>query len=293
MPQHPDGVGGSPTSVRATVQTMLIDGVETSQMDADDRGLAYGDGLFETLALHEGRVLALDRHLERLARDAERLGLAPPSCSLLREEIDAVCRGHSRGVVKIILTRGSGGRGYRWPKPQRERRIVSLHEWPGALDGPPQRGAFLCRHPLGINPATAGIKHLNRLDQVLASRDWPPGDYVEGLMQDGDGHVIEGTRSNLFVVIGRRLITPSLERAGVAGIVRAAVIERAARLRLDMAVKPMLVEDLLVADELFITNAIIGVYSIDRLDADRTHCYTTHAVAEEFVQLLRDEELIP
>ncbi|MEX2482145.1 MAG: aminodeoxychorismate lyase [Gammaproteobacteria bacterium] len=272
---------------------MLIDGFESSRLDADDRGLAYGDGLFETLALSEGRVLALDRHLERLARGAERLGLAPPPDPVLREEIDSVCRGHTRGVLKIILTRGSGGRGYRWPNVQRERRIVSLYEWPRALDAPPQRGAFLCRHPLSINPAIAGIKHLNRLDQVLASRAWPQGDYVEGLMLDGDGHVIEGTRSNLFLVLGRRLITPCLERAGVAGIVRAAVIERAARLRLEVIVKSVLVEDLLVADELFVTNSIIGVHSIDRLDADRPMIYRAHAVAEELVQLLRHDELIP
>lgn len=266
---------------------MLIDGSAASCVDGGDRGLAYGDGLFETIAMVDGRVLALDQHLERFERDAARLGLRAPSRASVLDDIRRLTNGRDRGVLKVILTRGSGGRGYRSPVAQCERRITTLHAWPEIVV--PERGlcAFICKHPLSINPLTAGIKHLNRLDQVLASRSWPADDPFEGLMMDPDGGLVEGTRSNVFLVRNGTLATPLLERSGVAGIVRAALIALAKTQGITVDVRRIAAAEIDLADELFVTNSIIGVRSIARLSGDRPRIFSAHAVADRFAAALR------
>ena len=271
---------------------MLVDGSAASSVDGGDRGLAYGDGLFETLAMIDGRVLALDKHLERFEQDATRLGLRAPPRATVLDDIRRLTTGHDRGVLKLILTRGSGGRGYRSPVPPHERRILSLHPWPQIVE--PQSGlrAFICGHPLSSNPLTAGIKHLNRLDQVLASHHWPADDPFEGLMLDPDGGLVEGTRSNVFLVRDRTLMTPLLDRAGVAGIVRAALIALAPAHGLTVDVRRIAVAEIDQAEELFVTNSIIGVRSIAQVTTDRSRSFTTHAVADRFAVALRRAAII-
>jgi 4-amino-4-deoxychorismate lyase len=271
---------------------MLVDGSAASCVEGGDRGLAYGDGLFETLAMVDGRVLALDQHLERFERDAARLGLRAPPRATVIEEMRRLTAGHDRGVLKLTLTRGSGGRGYRSPMPQHERRILSLHPWPEIVV--PRNGlcAFICGHPLSTNPLTAGIKHLNRLDQVLASRHWPADDPFEGLMLDADGGLVEGTRSNVFLVRDQTLLTPLLDRAGVAGIVRAALIALAPAHGMAVEVRRIAPAEIGEAEELFITNSIIGVRSIAEVTTDRSRMFTAHAVADRCAAALRRAAVI-
>ena len=140
-----------------------------------------------------------------------------------------------------------------------------MHAWPARPDPDAPRFAWICRHPIGSNPATAGIKHLNRLDQVLASAEWPDADHVEGLMCDADGALVEATRSNVFLVHGETLVTPVLDRAGVAGVVRAAVLEHAARLGVPTEIRRVERAELATADELFVTSSVLGVCSITAL----------------------------
>ena len=245
---------------------ILIDGEQAGCIDAADRGLAYGDGLFETMAVRNGRVLALEAHLARFTRDAARLGLEPPSPAALERDFARLGIAEAeRAVLKLILTRGSGGRGYRPPSPASPRRITSVHAWPAPPDTDAPRLAWICRHPIGSNPATAGIKHLNRLDQVLASAEWPDANHVEGLMCDADGALVEATRSNVFLVHGETLVTPVLDRAGVAGVVRAAVLEHAARLGVPTEIRRVERAELDTADELFVTSSVLGVCSITAL----------------------------
>ncbi|MGE0486567.1 MAG: aminodeoxychorismate lyase [Gammaproteobacteria bacterium] len=272
---------------------ILVDGIATTAIEATDRGLAYGDGLFETIAWLDGRALALDAHLARLSRDARRLGIEAPNGQVLANELRRLGRHRDRGVIKIIVTRGSGGRGYRDTRTGAARRIVSIHAWPElpALDA--TLSAFLCRHPISSNPVTAGIKHLNRLDQVMASREWPGDDCFEGLMRDGAGHLVEGTRSNIFLCRGDILVTPSLEMGGVAGVVRAAVLEIAPELGLRCEVRNIAVDELAQADELFVTNSIIGLRSITDVRGDERWCYATVARARALADRLREAGVTP
>ncbi len=234
-----------------------------------DRGLEFGDGLFETLAVVAGRPRLLDRHLARLARGAERLGLALPPSPALAAELGAAAAAPGTGVVKLIVTRGEGGIGYAPPAgaPRRYLWALPARERPGApADG---IAARWCRTRLAEQPALAGLKHLNRLEQVLARREPHDGTTAEGLMLDVHGRLVCGTMSNVFIVIGRELVTPSLARCGVEGVMRGALIEafRAAGERVtERDVDPHELEG---ASELFVTNALIGAWPVVALEARR------------------------
>lgn len=245
---------------------MLIDGKDSDQIAADDRGLLYGDGLFETLAVRDGIPQLWDRHMARLTGDCARLGITPPAQELLRCEADRLCAGHARAVLKIIVTRGSGGRGYRPAAQALPRRILSLHSWPDYPAHCWQQGVDvrLCDLRLGSNPRLAGIKHLNRLEQVLARSEWDDAAVAEGLMLDGAGNLIEGTMSNLFLVRDGYLHTPALETCGVAGVMRAHVLALAAQAAIPCVVQPLSLADAAAADEMFLCNSLIGIWPVRR-----------------------------
>jgi 4-amino-4-deoxychorismate lyase len=246
---------------------VLINGVETDRIEAADRGLAFGDGLFETIAVRDGLPCLWQAHLDRLREGAERLRIPAPPPDLLRDECLRVSGGRPRGVLKVILTRGTGGRGYRPPEHPRPTRIVAAHPWPAHPPEWARTGVRvgLCRTPLGANPRLAGIKHLNRLEQVLARDEWDDPELAEGLMCDGHGRVIAGTMSNLFVVRGGRLLTPSIDACGIAGTVRALTIRLAPAHGLTPETAELTPAELAGADGLFLTNALIGVWPVRRL----------------------------
>lgn len=246
---------------------LLINGRADGGLEAADRGLAYGDGLFETLALRAGRPLNWSRHWARLARGCERLRLPLPERGLVEAEIDRLAGGVERGVLKLILTRGPGGRGYRLPESPHPTRLLSLHPWPDYPERWRRDGVALriCRTRLGLNPALAGLKHLNRLEQVLARAEWAD-EVQEGLMLDVRGRVICGTMSNLFVLKGGRLLTPRLNEAGVEGVTRERILALAPRLGLETEVVPLSLPALYGAEGLFVCNSLIGLWPVRRLE---------------------------
>lgn len=242
---------------------MLINGKPAETLALDDRGLLYGDGVFETIAVREGRPLSLDRHLRRLRGGCQRLAIRPPPVDIFREEAAQVCKGRECAVLKIIMTRGCGARGYRPDPAQAATRILTIHPWPDyplrySRDG---IAVTVCRLRLGRNPTLAGIKHLNRLENVLARGEWDDG-YQEGLLRDATGLVVEGTMSNLFVIKDDKLITPDLRHSGVAGIMRERIIEQAETLNLPLQVREVVLEDVLSADGLFFCNSLIGIWPV-------------------------------
>jgi 4-amino-4-deoxychorismate lyase len=243
---------------------MLIDGKDTDQIAADDRGLLYGDGLFETIAVHDGVPQLWLQHMARLQRDCARLGIIPPAVELLYSEAHHLCAGQSRAVLKIIITRGSGGRGYRAPEPAAPRRVLSLHPWPAYPDHYPEQGirVRLCAMRLGSNPRLAGIKHLNRLEQVLARAEWDDPGIGEGLLLDGEGRLVEGTMSNVFLVRDGRLQTPLLDACGVAGVMRECVLELARQGGIACEVTRLGLDDVAAADEMFVCNSVIGLWPV-------------------------------
>ncbi len=242
----------------------------------DDRGFAYGDGLFETIAVRNGRPRLLERHLERLRLGADRLALVLPP----RERLEAFLTGMleqagaGRAVLKLVATRGDGERGYAYRRS--DARVLAgigpARSWPAEYR---EQGVAVrwCRTRLGRNSALAGIKHLNRLEQVLARAEWSQQDSggqgaeacVEGLMLDGRGYVVCATMSNLFLVRGGRLVTPAMTHAGVAGIMRGRVLELAHELGLDVTVREVEAAEVREADELFLTNSQYVLWPVARL----------------------------
>ncbi len=245
----------------------LIDGVPAASLPVTDRAIHYGDGLFETIAVRNGHPEFWVEHMRRLRQGCERLGFAAPDPALLKSEAGQLLNGGETAVLKIVVTRGSGGRGYRPPVRPVPRRILSLHPWPEwpesyAIEGIEAR---LCSTPLGCNPRLAGIKHLNRLEQVLAREEWDDTEIAEGIMLDGSGRLVEGTMSNLFLVRDGRLLTPDLSRCGVAGIMREKVMERARYLGIGCEIASLEPQDLQRAEAVFLTNTLIGVWPVRRI----------------------------
>ncbi len=196
------------------------------QVPFDDRGLAYGDGVFETVLLREGKPVLWSYHLARLRRGCQRLGIPVPC----QEALYATWQGIAETpleVLKLIVTRGSGGRGYALPESPMPRLLSRRTPFVPAT-ARWQKGVTvrLCRLRLGHQPALAGIKHLNRLENVLARGEWQSADIAEGLLADMHGELVEATSMNVFWQRQGRIYTPRLDKCGVAGTLRDALIEQ-------------------------------------------------------------------
>jgi 4-amino-4-deoxychorismate lyase len=251
----------------AEVLGCWINGIAGDSVPADDRGLQYGDGLSETILVRHGRARFLDAHLARLDLGCQRLGIGFATSAELRAEImHAVSQAPASAILKLIVTRGSGPRrGYAPRGTFAPRRVLSLFAAP-ALDHD-QRGvdARIATIRLGENPALAGIKHLNRLENVLAASE--PGHELvfESLLLDAADHVIGGTMTNVFAVKSGRLYTPPVDRCGVAGVMRSVVLRQAASLGIACELRRLALAEFLTADEAFITNVRIGVVPLRRV----------------------------
>ena len=265
--------------------TALVNGAAVEQISIRDRGFLYGDGLFETVAVAQGVPLLWERHMNRLYRDAARLSIVPPAEILLRQEAERICHGAEHAVLKIAITRGNSERGYA-STVNAPTRVLSLTPWPDYPPSHAQHGVVVCfcRTILARSPVLAGIKHLNRLEQVLARAEWG-SEYQEGLMQDENGQVVEGTMSNVFAVSGGTLLTPVLSHAGVEGVMRGLVLERAAALSLSARTLALTPDDILQADEVFLTNSLIGLWPVRRIESRE---YPVGKVTQQIRQALRD-----
>lgn len=249
--------------------TTLVNGHESESLPVFDRGLLYGDGLFETMPLRNGEPLLWDRHIQRLGEGCLRLGLPVPEPALLREELARIAGTEARAVAKIILTRGTAGRGY-WADPiNTTTRIMQHLPWPEYPDTAGTVGVDVrwCTTRLACQPLLAGIKHLNRLEQVLARAEWKD-DYAEGLVCDTNGLVIEGTMTNLFLVLADgTVVTPDLSQSGVAGVMRAQVLDCVASAGMNGLIQRVTADMIESAHELFLTNSLIGIWPIRRIEA--------------------------
>lgn len=246
----------------------MINGQMTDLISSTDRGLLYGDGLFETMAVIGGNIPLWERHLQRLQRDSRRLGLCCPSEDDLRAEVEQFTHGVARGIVKVILTRGQGGRGYAPPAAAVPTRIVQRHAWPELPTSLWQTGVKvkLCQLQLAQQPRLAGIKHLNRLEQVLARAELTDTALQEGILADSQGHIIEAVSHNLFLLQGKTFITPDLNQCGVAGVMREYVISHLQEAGLPVQITRVSRQSLLAADALFLCNSIHGIWPICEVD---------------------------
>lgn len=229
-------------------------------MDANDRGFAYGDGVFRTMRVRSGRALNWRNHFRLLAEDCARLALDCPPEERLREEIAIASPGEA--VVKVIVTRGVSGRGYGPSTERGATRVVAAHPAPpeeGGDDG--RRGIRVrrCDLALAIQPRLAGVKSLNRLENVLARAEWSDTAIAEGLLADGEGRLVEATASNVFLESAGALVTPSLSRCGVRGSQRERVLELARGEGLRCEVRDVDFGELRGAGEVFLTNSVRGI----------------------------------
>lgn len=241
---------------------ILVNGTSQSHIEISDRGLQYGDGLFETITVQNGKAIFLKEHLDRLTDGCQRLFIPIPDHELLKAEIQQLTQHSQQAVLKIIITRGSGGRGYRQPDTIQATRILSLHPYPNYPDTYTQQGitALFCSTRLGLNPLLAGMKHLNRLEQVLARAEWSDDNIQEGILLDINNNVVEGTMSNLFYSKNNQLYTADLTQSGVTGIIRSMIMNH----------EPVIEHcfnqaELLSADEIFVCNSVIGLWPVKQL----------------------------
>jgi 4-amino-4-deoxychorismate lyase len=240
----------------------LVNGVEGAGIAADDRGLQYGDGLFETMAVVGGRIRHFDLHMTRLAEGCHRLGMPAPPIAHIEADCERVLEGLGSAVIKLILTRGPGPRGYPPPLQPSLTRVITA-----TAAHPPETDPFLtvrvCETRLGCNARLAGMKHLNRLEQVLAGAELRDPIVVdEGLMLSTDDRLVCGTASNVFLVRDGVLHTPRITDCGVAGVMRQVVLRAAEQIGVAAEVRDVPFDELQHAQEVFLTNAVRGIRPI-------------------------------
>lgn len=249
-----------------------VNGRPDREVSAFDRALHFGDGVFETLACRKGRARFLSLHLERLRLGCARLQLDAGDFEAIRAEIRELAAVAAEAIIKVLLTRGTAvARGYGVTGREKATRVTFRYGWPQETPGLQRDGirARTAALRLGENPALAGLKHCNRLEQVLARREWTDPSIAEALLFSSSGKLVSGTMSNVFVVESSVVRTPRVDLCGVAGVMRRVVMREAARCGIEVREEVLGVDDLHRAEEIFLTNARIGIWPVRVLD-DRT-----------------------
>ena len=263
-----------PGSTSGAIDTVLVDGKAGQPVSPFDRGLQFGDGLFETIACRRGIARFLSWHLERLALGCERLRIPLQSLADVRDEVRKLAQEVDSAIIKVMLTRGAAvARGYAPSGREKPTRITFRYPWPSEDPAARQDGVRvrLAALRLGENPALAGLKHLNRLEQVLVSAEsmeteTSPERSAESLLFSRSGRLISGTMTNVFLVQGSRVRTPRVDLCGVAGVMRRVVLAEAVRAGVAAEECVLRAGDLGNAEEVFLTNARIGIWPVRAID---------------------------
>ncbi len=251
---------------------LRVDGADVDPVAAvvmpSDRGFSYGDGVFRTVRVRGGRVAGWARHAQKLKDDLARLGLAPPDLCLIEDDLARLGVDYPDCVARITITAGASARGYRrthGTPPTTIVRATALPLWPAEV-ATLGVALHLCKLRLADQPALAGVKHLNRLEQVLARAEWEDDRIAEGLTLDREGHAICGTMSNLFILEGGRLATPDLARCGVEGVQRGRILDWARQRGIPTTVEALSLERVCAADALVLCNSVIGTWWVNRFN---------------------------
>lgn len=255
------------------MSSYIINGEITDLISVEDRSLHYGDGVFETLVVENGIAQHWHAHLDRLNRGCEQLKIPVPDENLLADELSRLVQAQTASettklVAKIIISRGIGKRGYKPPGSVKTTRVIGVFPYPEYPSRYFEDGIKLtvCKTPLSCNPVLAGVKHLNRLEQVMAQGEWADPDIVEGIMLNRDQYVIEGTMSNIFWIFNDQLFTPDLSNCGVEGVTRANILQLAKELQIPVNIGYFDMKELLSAVEIFISNSVFGILPVNEID---------------------------
>ena len=249
--------------------TYLINGSFDHTLSPLDRGFTYGDGVFRTLVMRGGLPENWPLHYQKLVADCAIINIVCPSAELLMSDLQQLflldgLTESQLAVAKIIITRGEGERGYTPPAVTMPLRVVIKTAMPQYPQENFVEGVNLhvCETRLAHQPKLAGIKHLNRLENVLARMEWHDPTIAEGMMLDTDSNVIECTSANIFARFGDTLITPSLHQCGVSGVTRQRITDIAYTLSLKVAMETFKLEKLFSADEVIICNSLYGAWQV-------------------------------
>lgn len=263
----------------AQTQSYLINGSFDHVISPLDRGFAYGDGIFRTFVMHDSQPEYWPLHYQKLVADCAAINIVCPSAELLMSDLQQLFLPDELAVAKIIITRGEGSRGYTPPAITAPTRVVVKSLMP---EYPAERfsvGVHLtvCATRLAPQAKLAGIKHLNRLENVLARMEWG-SDYIasgiaDGIMLDMQGNVIECTAANIFARFGDTLITPSLNLCGVAGVTRQRIMSIAHALSLKVSEETFDLKKLLSADEAIICNSLYGAWQVHKVENKTLRVY--------------------
>jgi len=245
-----------------------VNGVATDQISINDRGLSYGDGLFTTMLVSNGSCCLLPEHLSRLQDGIKRLAIAQIDFSQLLEQLTTAANVLEHGIIKVVITRGAGARGYSSLACDTPTVIVTTSPLPSHYPALRKKGinVGVSTIALGLNPVTAGLKHLNRLEQVLVRQQIDQEGWDDAIVLDCQGYIVESNLANIFWLKDGTLYTPSLEFAGVEGIMRNAVLAQAQAMNYQISIDRYRLSSVMDSDEIFITNSLMQVVPITMVE---------------------------
>ncbi len=272
----------------------LVNGQAAEFLSLNDRAIQFGDGVFRTIRLEQGRLVFWARHYRKLAADCAALGIeAPAERTLLDEARSLIAHSGMRdATIKLIVSRGESQRGYAAPAECRPTRIVQILPLPAYPERLYREGARvrLCETRASWQPMLAGVKHLNRLENVLARREWSDPSILEGLLLDRDGFVLEGVTSNVLALRDGVLQTPLLDGGGVAGVLREVALDTARQLGWRVEACRLSLDDLRAAERVWISNSLMGLMPVAALDAHGWRVDSCDGLTVEITRMMRDDE---
>jgi 4-amino-4-deoxychorismate lyase len=246
---------------------VLINGECGDKLSVFERTFQFGDGVFETCVIADGVILHWDLHIARLNLGLEKLSINPISEQDLLQQVQKIQR--NDGVLKIIISRGQSLRGYRFSKDIKSSCVIVVFKAPVLKS---QYQLNICKSGYGHNTNLAGIKHNNRLEQVLASASIT---HDEGIMLDEDGWVISTTAANIFMIKDGHISTPDLTRCGILGTRRRLILQKN-----PVAITQISLSTLLSADEIFLSSSILGIKRVIQIEKIKFH---THQATDEII----------
>lgn len=267
---------------------ILINGKLNENLLVQDRGFMYGDGIFRTIHVLDGKPKFWNTQYKKLQSDCNAISINCPSSATLLDELKIASQGQHSCAIKIIVTRGEGSRGYKIDASTLPTHIIISNPMPTYPIEWYEFGAKIriCSLRLAWQEKLAGIKHLNRLECVLARMEWNDASILEGLLLDIDNNVVEGTMSNIFIVKNGTLSTPDLSRCGVAGVYRELILEIAKKKQINCNIRQISLADLLESDEVFLCNSLLGICPVKEMP-DKT--WTQMGYSKIFRQLLNEQ----
>lgn len=260
--------------------------VPINNIPLNDRGLAFGDGVFSTAKIINGSVAHLDKHMQRLQTACQRIAIIKINWQQLEGELIKLAKGYQRACLKVIISAGESQRGYSRVGGQGANIIITVSNFPSHYDAWEQKGISvgISSIKLGLNPLLAGLKHLNRLEQVLIRAELDALPFDDVLVTDINGDIIETNCANVFWLADGQWHTPKLDNAGVNGIIRDRIlVQNPAIIESNY---PM--ESLDNVEAMFISNSLHGIIGVHTFDGRKLNLEPVNLLKQQFSQPIQD-----